>query len=292
MIGQRWIAGSVGPYGAALADGSEYRGDYGVSVAELREWHRPRIALLAEAGADLLALETIPCLAEVEALLAEVAGTGVPCWLSLTCAGEQTRAGEPASEAFAMVARRRAEVVAVGVNCLDPADALGLVRSGDRAQRPTGGGVSEQRRAVGCRRSGLDRIGQLRRRGCPGLGGCGGPPDRRLLPGRTVRDRRHQLDHRRAARHESDVGGRSAADRRRARCSGRRRRTSATAGRCWSCCTATGWTSGWVSTCTIGCPTNWCWPRFADRSAPEGAMAGFRWTPRSPWTRSTPSPTR
>jgi len=125
---QRWIAGSVGPYGAALADGSEYRGDYGVSVAELREWHRPRIALLAEAGADLLALETIPCLAEVEALLAEVDGTGVSCWLSLTCAGDQTRAGESASEAFAM-ARDVAEVVAVGVNCLDPADALRLVRS-------------------------------------------------------------------------------------------------------------------------------------------------------------------
>ncbi len=123
---QRWIAGSVGPYGAALADGSEYRGDYGVSVAELREWHRPRIALLAEAGADLLALETIPCLAEVEALLAELDGTGVPCWLSLTCTGEQTRAGEPAAEAFAMV-RDVEEVVAVGVNCLDPADALGLV---------------------------------------------------------------------------------------------------------------------------------------------------------------------
>jgi homocysteine S-methyltransferase len=125
---QRWIAGSVGPYGAALADGSEYRGDYGVSVAELREWHRPRITLLAEAGADLLAMETIPCLAEVEALLAEVAGTGVPCWLSLTCAGDRTRAGEPASEAFAM-ALDVAEVVAVGVNCLAPADALGLVRS-------------------------------------------------------------------------------------------------------------------------------------------------------------------
>jgi homocysteine S-methyltransferase len=128
----RWIAGSVGPYGAALADGSEYRGDYGVSVAELREWHRPRIALLAEAGADLLALETIPCLAEVEALLAEVAGTGVPCWLSLTCAGDQTRAGEPASEAFAMVGDV-AEVVAVGVNCLDPADALSLVREAAEA---------------------------------------------------------------------------------------------------------------------------------------------------------------
>ena len=58
--GERWVAGSVGPYGASLADGSEYRGDYGRSVAELRAWHRPRIAALVEAGVDVLALETIP----------------------------------------------------------------------------------------------------------------------------------------------------------------------------------------------------------------------------------------
>ena len=72
------MAGSVGPYGAALADGSEYRGDYGLSVTQLRAWHRPRIAALVEAGADVLACETIPCLAEAEALLLELAGTGVP----------------------------------------------------------------------------------------------------------------------------------------------------------------------------------------------------------------------
>jgi homocysteine S-methyltransferase len=124
----RWIAGSVGPYGAAMADGSEYRGDYDLSVDELRAWHRPRIALLAESGVDILALETIPCLAEVEALLAEVDGSGQPCWLSVTCAGDRTRAGEPAAEAFSL-ARDVAEIVAVGVNCIDPADAHPLVRS-------------------------------------------------------------------------------------------------------------------------------------------------------------------
>lgn len=133
-----WVAASVGPYGAALADGSEYRGDYGLSVAELRAWHRPRLTVLAEtvstggglvsageglagAGADVLALETIPCLAEVEALLAEIDGSGVPCWLSVTCASPSTtRAGEPVVEAFAM-AREVAEVIAVGVNCVPPA---------------------------------------------------------------------------------------------------------------------------------------------------------------------------
>jgi homocysteine S-methyltransferase len=128
----RWIAGSVGPYGAALADGSEYRGDYDLSVTELRRWHRPRIELLAEAGADIIALETIPCLAEVEALVAEVDGSGQPCWLSITCTGDQTRAGEPAEEAFAL-ARNVTEIIAVGINCIDPADAYGLVQTASRS---------------------------------------------------------------------------------------------------------------------------------------------------------------
>jgi homocysteine S-methyltransferase len=122
----RWVAGSVGPYGAALADGSEYRGDYGLSVAELRAWHRPRIAALVEAGVDLLALETIPTAVEVEALLAEVTGTGVRCWLSITAQGNKTRAGEPAAAAFAL-ARDVPEVIAVGVNCVDPDDVPGLL---------------------------------------------------------------------------------------------------------------------------------------------------------------------
>jgi homocysteine S-methyltransferase len=133
----RWIAGSVGPYGAALADGSEYRGDYDLSVKQLRAWHRPRIELLVEAGVDVLALETIPCLTEVEALLAEIDGSGQACWLSLTCAGDRTRAGEPANEAFAL-ARDVDEIVAVGVNCIDPADAYDLVRSASLATgKPT-----------------------------------------------------------------------------------------------------------------------------------------------------------
>jgi homocysteine S-methyltransferase len=133
---ERWIAGSVGPYGAALADGSEYRGDYGLSVRELRAWHRPRLELLMEAGVDVLAVETIPCLPEVEALLAEIDGTGQPAWLSLTCAGELTRADEPAVEGFAM-ARDVPEIIAVGVNCMDPADGAALVRlAGEASGKP------------------------------------------------------------------------------------------------------------------------------------------------------------
>ena len=124
----RWIAASIGPYGAARADGSEYRGDCGLTVDELRRWHRPRLAVLAESGADVLALETIPCAAEAEALMAEVSGLGIPAWLSVTgvldrsAAGGSrvlTRAGEDAAELFAMAADVE-EIVAVGVNCCDP----------------------------------------------------------------------------------------------------------------------------------------------------------------------------
>ncbi len=122
----RWVAASLGPYGAALADGSEYRGTYGLDVSALRRWHRPRLEVLAEAGADVLAVETIPCLAEAEALLTEVAGLGVPTWLSLTCDDGRTRAGEPVEEAFAMAAEVP-EVIAVGVNCTDAREVAALV---------------------------------------------------------------------------------------------------------------------------------------------------------------------
>lgn len=120
-----WVAASVGPYGAVLADGSEYRGDYDLDVAGLRAFHRPRLDVLASTvgeGADVLAVETVPCLAEVEAVLAELDGTGVPAWLSLSAADGRTRAGEPLEEAFAMAADV-SEVVAVGVNCTTPVDA-------------------------------------------------------------------------------------------------------------------------------------------------------------------------
>jgi homocysteine S-methyltransferase len=122
-----WVAGSVGPYGAALADGSEYTGGYvaEVGVDRLRAFHRPRMAALAEAGADVLACETLPAAAEVEAVLAEATSLGVPVWLSLTTVVDadgvaRTRRGERAADVFAM-ARGVPEVVAVGVNCTDPA---------------------------------------------------------------------------------------------------------------------------------------------------------------------------
>lgn len=117
-----WVAASVGPYGAMLADGSEYRGRYGLSVRELERFHRPRIETLAAAGPDVLALETVPDMDEAEALLAAVEGVGVPVWLSYSITGERTRAGQELARAFALAAGRD-DVIAVGVNCCEPGDA-------------------------------------------------------------------------------------------------------------------------------------------------------------------------
>jgi homocysteine S-methyltransferase len=119
----RWVAASVGPYGAALADGSEYRGRYGLTVTQLADWHRPRLEVLAEAGADVLALETVPDVDEAEALVGLVQELGAAAWLSYTIDGARTRAGQPLADAFA-VAAGVPQIVAVGVNCCAPEDAL------------------------------------------------------------------------------------------------------------------------------------------------------------------------
>ncbi len=117
----RWVAASVGPYGALLADGSEYRGRYGLTRAQLRDVHAPRLALLADAGPDLLAVETIPDLDEAEVIATLLDEIGLPAWFSFSVAGGSTRAGQPLAEAFAVAAAPDA-VVAVGVNCCPPAE--------------------------------------------------------------------------------------------------------------------------------------------------------------------------
>ena len=88
----------------------------------MERFHRPRIESLAAAGPDVLALETVPDADEAQALLHAADGCGVPVWLSYTVAGENTRAGQPLSEAVALAAGND-QVIAVGVNCCDPRDA-------------------------------------------------------------------------------------------------------------------------------------------------------------------------
>jgi homocysteine S-methyltransferase len=118
---ERFVAASIGPYGAMLADGSEYRGRYGMTVERLRDFHRPRLEVLAATDADVLAIETIPELEEAAALADLVAETpGAAAWVSFSCAdGARLRSGVAIEEAVDAVARRSG-IVAVGVNCTAP----------------------------------------------------------------------------------------------------------------------------------------------------------------------------
>jgi S-methylmethionine-dependent homocysteine/selenocysteine methylase len=137
-----WVAGSVGPFGALLADGSEYTGGYAtdLGVAGLRRFHRRRMQVLAEAGVDVLACETVPAAAEAEALVAEAQSLGVPIWLSLTTVVDddgvaRTRRGEPAADVFAMAAGVE-EVLAVGVNCTYPSGVPAAVTTAAASGKP------------------------------------------------------------------------------------------------------------------------------------------------------------
>ncbi len=115
------VAASIGPYGAMLANGAEYRGRYGRSVAELRAFHRERLEVLAASDADVLACETIPELEEGLALVDLLAETpGARGWLSFSCSdGTRLRSGAPVEEAFAL-AEQSSRVLAIGVNCTAP----------------------------------------------------------------------------------------------------------------------------------------------------------------------------
>ncbi|WP_454851406.1 homocysteine S-methyltransferase [Promicromonospora soli] len=176
---ERWVAASVGPYGAALADGSEYRGRYGLSVAELAAWHRRRVEVLAEAGPDVLALETIPDLDEAEALMTVVDGIGIPVWLTYSIDGDRTRAGQPLAEAFAL-AREVPEVVAVGVNCCAPSDvSAAIATAGAVTGKPvivypnSGEGWDAQRRTwVGRSQHSAQQARQWVADGARIVGGC------------------------------------------------------------------------------------------------------------------------
>jgi len=114
------VAASVGPYGAHLADGAEYRGRYGLDRRALRDFHRDRLRVLWSAGPDILACETIPDIVEVRALADLVDEAAAPAWLTLSCAdGGHLRDGTPVEEAAA-VAATTPGFVAVGVNCTAP----------------------------------------------------------------------------------------------------------------------------------------------------------------------------
>jgi len=120
------VAGSVGPYGACLGDGSEYTGAYlqGMTREELEEWHRPRMEALIGGKVSLLALETMPGSLEVLAALDCLAKASVilPAWVSFSIKdGSSLCGGEAVEDAVRMVLKhpiaKSGRVVAIGVNC-------------------------------------------------------------------------------------------------------------------------------------------------------------------------------
>ena len=127
------IAGSVGPYGAYLADGSEYRGDYQRSAQVFQDFHRPRIEALLEAGADLLACETLPSFDEIRALAQLLVEYPVAqAWFSFTLRDSQHLSdGTPLRDVLAFLADYP-QILAVGINCIaleNTVDALSYLHS-------------------------------------------------------------------------------------------------------------------------------------------------------------------
>jgi homocysteine S-methyltransferase len=136
--GAPFVAASIGPYGAYLADGSEYRGTYEASWDEVRDYHRGKLEVLAGTGADVIAIETIPTLEEARIVLEELARVGAPpAWLTFTCADrELTCGGEPFADVVAAV-HESPGVIAVGVNCTDPRHVTSLLtRARERTDLP------------------------------------------------------------------------------------------------------------------------------------------------------------
>ncbi|MDH3218470.1 MAG: homocysteine S-methyltransferase [Gammaproteobacteria bacterium] len=121
------VAASVGPYGAYLADGSEYRGNYGLDDTALREFHEQRLRWLDASGADLIACETIPDLQEARVLSRLLKSVSTPSWVSFCCRDAQRLQDGHLLASAVELLRDNEQVCAVGVNCCAPADVEALI---------------------------------------------------------------------------------------------------------------------------------------------------------------------
>jgi homocysteine S-methyltransferase len=129
-----FVAASVGPYGAYLADGSEYRGNYGLTEAELMDFHRPRMKALIEASPDLFACETIPSLLEAHALVKLLEEfQSLQAWISFSCRDEtHVNEGQRLEDCVRLV-ESSPFVAAVGINCTSPKYIPSLIREARKA---------------------------------------------------------------------------------------------------------------------------------------------------------------
>lgn len=175
------VAASVGPFGATRHDGSEYRGDYGLDEGALAEFHRPRLAALLGASPDLLACETLPSLLEARAIVGALrAFPAARAWVTFSCRdGACTSAGDAISDCATWL-DREPQVVAMGINCVDPAFVTSLVLAFAARTRkpivvyPNSGEVwnAEGRCWEGTAQRFTDRLEEWLDAGATWLGGC------------------------------------------------------------------------------------------------------------------------
>ncbi len=126
--GMALVAASIGPYGAYLADGSEYHGNYGLSKQSLIDFHQEKVCLLDKSRADMLAFETVPDYHEALALAQIITTILTPCWISFSCRDERhLRDGTPI-ENVARLFAQNPSVLAIGVNCTPPDHITPLIR--------------------------------------------------------------------------------------------------------------------------------------------------------------------
>lgn len=125
-----FVAASVGPYGAFLADGSEYNGNYTASKAELADFHAERMDLLVKASPDILACETLPLFVEAEAILEDLHRyENASAWVSFSCKDEEHTCGGDKIADCSRFLDKEAQVAAIGLNCTAPQYVAGLIKN-------------------------------------------------------------------------------------------------------------------------------------------------------------------
>jgi len=180
----KWVAASVGPYGAYLADGSEYRGNYGLAQAELVAFHRERLKLLLEAEPDLLAIETIPDLTEIQALIELLAQhPEAVAWLTVTLKDAHHLCDGTDLRAFQQLVESSDQIIAYGVNCVQPdlvqpaLDYLEEAATKPLVAYPNSGAVYDPTTKVWTHSHAVDDVFtrqalQWHEAGCKWIGGC------------------------------------------------------------------------------------------------------------------------
>ena len=135
-----WTAASLGPYGAALHNGAEYHGRYTINADELAAFHAERLALLAQTGVACIAFETIPSLAEAEAILRALAAfPSFNAWISFTCRDSVHVAHGELLRTCAESVAESTQIAAIGINCTAPAlvtRLIGEARAGAEDRKP------------------------------------------------------------------------------------------------------------------------------------------------------------